>query len=209
MSRSQKLFGRIEKKVPDVVLCKDMLVVLPTQRILRGFLLETTIAKDMVYLWRVVTPLYRPMRRVRLDYSNRIPKGERLFVNRDAIGESAQMFCEIIAGHIQFLRSVERPQDFLRHISPWIRNPSINFRFDLALTYYLIGNVSEARQIILQLDAEIARLHRQTPYPVDRSIQEAARLIRSDDLKLKTVLEQWENQNVETLGLQQSRLAPA
>ena len=46
MSRSKRIFGLIKKELPGVELCKDMLVVLPTEHILRGFLLEATIEKD-------------------------------------------------------------------------------------------------------------------------------------------------------------------
>ncbi len=72
VSRSKRIFGLIKKELPDVELCKDMLVVLPTEHILRGFLIEATIEKGRIYLWRVVTPLHRPMRHVILNYSDRI-----------------------------------------------------------------------------------------------------------------------------------------
>jgi hypothetical protein len=62
-----------------------MFVVLPTEHILRGFLIEATIEKDRIYFWRVATPLHRPMRSVFLDYSTRIPEGGLdIYVHRDA-----------------------------------------------------------------------------------------------------------------------------
>jgi hypothetical protein len=82
MSRSTRIFRLIARDLPGVVLCKDMLVVVPTERILRGFLLETTTERDRVYLWKVVTPLYRPMRHVILDYSDRIPEtGDDVYID--------------------------------------------------------------------------------------------------------------------------------
>ncbi len=85
MSRSKRIFGLIKKELPGVELCKDMLVVLPTEHVLRGFLIETTTERDRIYLWRVVTPLHRPMRSVLLDYSTRIPEGgPDVYVRRDA-----------------------------------------------------------------------------------------------------------------------------
>ena len=68
MSRSRRLFRWIQKKLPGLVLCKSMLVVPPTEHIVRGFLLEATSEKDKVYLWKVVTPLLRPMRHVILNF---------------------------------------------------------------------------------------------------------------------------------------------
>jgi len=35
----------IKKELPGLELCRDMLLVVPTERIVRGFLIETTITR--------------------------------------------------------------------------------------------------------------------------------------------------------------------
>jgi hypothetical protein len=206
MSRSTKIFGLIERDLPGVELCRDMLVVLPTEHILRGFLIETTAERGRVYLWRVVTPLHRPMRSVFLDYSNRIPEsGEDVYINSNAYKASADVIRAIISEHLEYLQAVRRPQDFLRHIGRMIGNSSINFRFDLALTYYRVGNVLQCKEILRALDIEVDQLDEKLRMPIDRSIRDAAREIESNPMGFADLLDQWENRNIETLGLQRSR----
>ncbi len=208
MNRSERIFGHIEKSMAGVVLCKDMLVVVPTRHVLRGFLLETTSERDMVYLWRVVMPLYRSTTTVFLDYSDRIPSGQKVHVARNALLESADTVRHIIAEHLEFLQNIQIPEEFLRHVSDWIGNSSINFRFDLALTYYLIGEVRQSMKILEQLDVEVDRLERKMRMPIDQMIQRAAQVAAADPAGLSSLLDHWEKTNIETLGLQEL-LAPS
>ena len=207
MSRSKKIFGLIKKSLPGVELCKDMLVVLPTEHILRGFLIETTTEKGRVYLWRVVTPLHRPMRSVFLDYGSRIPKDRDVHIDNNAYGESAAMVGAIVSENFGYLQKVRHPRDFLRHISWMIGNSSINFRFDLALTYYRVGNVRQCKDILRALDVEVDQLEPKFRMPVDEAIKRAAREMESNPMGLTPLLDEWENRNIETLGLQASRLS--
>src|SRR5258705_9084034 len=118
MSRSRSLFRLIQKSMPDLVLCKDMLVIPPTEHVVRGFLLEATSQRERVYLWKVTTPLLRPMRRVILNYSDRISKGEpNLYIRKDSFEESAENIRNIISDDVEYLRSIRHPHDFLRHAS--------------------------------------------------------------------------------------------
>ena len=102
MSRSKRLFRWIQKNLPGLVLCKDMLVVPPTEHIVRGFVLEATSQKERVYLWKVVTPLLRPIGSVILNYSDRISGTEKeLYIKKDAFEQSAENIRNIISKHIR------------------------------------------------------------------------------------------------------------
>jgi len=76
MSMQRKTLRLIQPRLKGTRLCKDVLVVLPTEHLLRGFLFERTPYKEMHYLWRVITPLYHPANHIYLDYSKRLSKGE-------------------------------------------------------------------------------------------------------------------------------------
>jgi hypothetical protein len=201
MSRSRTLFQIIERNLSGVALCKDMLVVFPTSHILRGFLLETTTVKDHLYLWRVIAPLYRPMDRVFLDYSTRIPKGERIYLQRGAFKASAETIRAIIEGHIGYLESVYTPRDFLRHIGWMIGNSEIRFRFDFALTQYRVGDIRKAQELFQGLDNDVDRMEEGRRLPVDNSIKQAAKLIATHPEQLGPLLDKWESENIENLGL--------
>ena len=207
MSRSKKIFAMIKKGLPGVELCRDMLVVPPTEHIVRGFLIENTTEKGRVYLWRVVTPLHRPMRSVILDYSDRIPQtGEDIYIN-DTSEDSANTIRDLIGEHLEYLQSVRRPQDFLRHVGRMIGNSSINFRFDLALTFYRIGDLGRCRNMLRVLDEDVDKLDSEFRLPVDQLVKQAAHQIESDPSTFGRLLDRWENENIERLGLLPSRTA--
>jgi hypothetical protein len=209
MSRSKKIFAMIQKGLPGIELCKDMLVVPPTEHILRGFLIENTTERGRVYVWRVVTPLHRPMSSIILDYSDRIPQSGGDIYIKDTSQESANAIRAIVGEHLGYLRGVRRPEDFFRHIARMIGNSSINFRFDLALTYYRIGDIGQCRDMLRILTLDVDKLDRKLRMPVDQAIKQAADQMASEPDALGRLLDRWENENIERLGLLASRRDPS
>lgn len=57
MSIQRKTLQLVRGNLKGTRLCKDVLVVLPTEHLLRGFVFERTLVKEMYYLWRVIMPL--------------------------------------------------------------------------------------------------------------------------------------------------------
>jgi hypothetical protein len=162
----------------------------------------------MVYLWRVVMPLHRPMKYVVLDYSNRLSHGEKVFINRQAYAESAERVRSIIVEHIPFLQALQSPAEFLQHIS-WMRgNPSIPFRADLALTYFRLGELQQARELLRAVNRELDepyRLQQEVGHPELKQkfdeLRQMARCIEEDPDQLAALIDTWEKQNIETFGL--------
>ena len=208
MSRSKRVFNFVQKKLPGFVLCKDMLVVPPTEHIVRGFLLEATAEKDRVYLWKVVTPLLRPIRHVILDYSERVFGSEpSLYIRRDAFEDSAEKVRDIISGHVEYLRGVRQPADFLRHASWVVEGSPLLARLDQALIHYVIGNVPQSTRVLRRLDEEADSWDSGRREYVGPLLKEIVRSIDEDPAALAGLLRQWEEQNVERLGLQPTRMA--
>jgi hypothetical protein len=146
------------------------------------------------------------MKSVFLDYSHRIPEtGEDVYVDSRDYQLSAARICSIIVENLENVRNIRTPQDFLRHVAWMIGNRSINFRFDLALTYYLVGDVHRCREILRSLDVEVDQLDYKILLPVDQAIKRAAREIESDSASFKRLLDEWESSNVDRLGLLPSR----
>ena len=84
-----------------------------------------------------------------------------------------------------------------------IRNKSINFRFDLALTYYRVGELQQCKDILRELDVEVDQLDATFRMPVDEVIKQVARQIEANPAGLAALLDEWEDTNIETLGLEQ------
>jgi hypothetical protein len=209
MSRSTKIFGLIASQIPGVMLCKDMLVVAPTERILRGFLLETTTERNRVYLWRVVAPLYRSISHVILDYSDRIPKtGEDVYIDSDAYEKSAVAIGAIIVneGHLAYLKKIKRPQDFRRHASWIAKSSSVLQKFDLALTHYLIGDVKQSTEAMRALSKEVDQLDQKRQEYIGPLVKQAMHELATNPEGLDPLLDRWVKQNIETFGLQPTQI---
>jgi hypothetical protein len=196
MGIQRKTLQLIQRRLKGTQLCKDVLVVLPTEHILRGFAFERTLSKDMYYLWRVITPLYMPANLLFLDYSKRISKGGYLRLTREGLDETAERIASIMSpGHLSYLRRVRGPKEFLKHVGWMAGNTMLNFRVDLALTHYLLGNVDQCIKILERLPLE------DLPPPFRIHIVPFFTELRTRPAAAAARLQAWERENVERLGL--------
>ena len=156
MSMSRTALKLVQKSLPQLRLCKSMLVLPPTKHILRAYHFERTPYKGAFYLWRVVAPLFR----VTLNYSRRIPKGEQVHLSRDNPHESAAIVTEIVSENIGYLEEVRTPADFLNHIGWMVGNDTPKFLLDLAMTYFLVERHHEAHAAAQEASAEAEKLVR-------------------------------------------------
>src|SRR5262249_25471384 len=129
-----------------------------------------------------------------------------LYIRRDAFEESAEKVRDIISGHVEYLRGVRRPADFLRHTSRVMEGPLLA-RLDRALVHYVIGNVLQAASMLRALDEEADGWDSGRREYVGPLLKEIVRTIDKDPAALGELLGEWEEQNVERLGLQPSRMA--
>ena len=196
MGIQRKTLQLIQRRLKGTQLCKDVLVVLPTEHILRGFAFERTLSKDMYYLWRVITPLYMPANPLFLDYSDRISKGGYLRLTREGLDETAERIASIMSpGHLSYLRRVRGPKEFLKHVGWMAGNTMLNFRVDLALTHYLLGNVDQCIKILERLPLE------ELAAPIRLHIVPFFTELRTCPAAAAARLQAWERENVERLGL--------
>lgn len=177
-------------------LCRDVLVVLPTEHLLRGFVFEPTTEKGMYYLWRVVMPLYLPANTIILNYSKRISKGDKFRLTRSGLDQAAEHIAAVMSpGHLSYLRKVRGPKEFLKHVDWMAGNTTVNFNMDLALTHYMLGNVSKCIEIVERMPLE------------DLAPSFRARIVafvselRTRPADAAARVQSWERENIERLGL--------
>jgi hypothetical protein len=201
MSIKLKTLRLIQRRLKGTQLCKDVLVVIPTEHILRGFLFDRTLSKDMYYLWRVITPLYMPANPIFLDYSKRMSKGRYFRLTRETLDETAEHVASIMSpGHLSYLRRVRGPKEFLKHVGWMAGNTGLNFRVDLALTHYLLGNVDQCIKILERLPLE------DLPLPFRVHIVPFFAELRTSPAAAAARLQAWERENVERLGLAETMI---
>jgi hypothetical protein len=186
----------IQRNLKGTQLCKDVLVVLPTEHILRGFVFERTLVKEMYYLWRVIMPLYRPVNTIILNYSTRILDGEPVQLTRSQLAETAELIAASMSpGHLSYLRKVKGPREFLKHVNWMAGNTMVNFRIDLALTHYMVGNVRECIKILKSIPVE------SLPPRFRAYVVPFATELRTSPKDANSRILSWERENIERLGL--------
>lgn len=196
MSIQRDTLQLIQSTLTGTRLCKDVLVVLPTEHLLRGFLFERTLEKEIYYLWRVIMPLYRPANTIILNYSKRISNGEKFRLTRSGLNEISQRIAAIVSpGHLSYLRRVRGPKEFLKHVSWMAGNTMVNFRIDLALTHYMAGNVAECIKMLESIPLE------SLPPKLRAYVVPFATELRTSPEEAAARVQSWERENIERLGL--------
>jgi hypothetical protein len=196
MAITRRVLKKLQESLPEMRLCKKVLVVAPTQRIVRGFMFERTMVKDRYFFRRVLLPLYSPTDSLHLSYSQRIPGGLKTFhpspENVDEISD--EILQVIVDGHLEELRNIRRLEDFLR-VKP--THSGLATGVEMAVTHYLLG---DADKCIAMLEEALAANH----YPDYPHAIRATALL--EDLKTNPALaaqriESWEREHIERLGL--------
>ncbi len=201
MSIKLKALRLIQRRLKGTRLCKDVLVVLPTEHILRAFVFDRTLSKEMYNLWRVITPLYKPANRLYLTYSATISKGGYIRLTREGLDETVERITSVMSpGHLSYLRRVRGPKEFLKHVGWMAGNTSLNFRVDLALTHYLLGDVDQCLKILEGLPLEDLNA------PLRANIIPFFTELRTSPADAASRLQAWERENVERLGLAETMI---
>jgi hypothetical protein len=202
MTMSGKALRLLQKSFSDLRLCKDMLVIPPTEHIIRCFIFERTPYKGLFYFWRVVLPLYTPWPVITLGYSKRLAKGSYIDLSESELEQSAENLVQIISqGELDDLRAIRQPQDFLDRFGGASVNtgftPMIS-PFDAALTYYLVGNIPFCLDILDDFASEDLQPGR---VDIHLSARDLARELRIDPSAGERKIRALEKINIERFAL--------
>jgi hypothetical protein len=202
MTMSGKALRLLQKSFSDLRLCKDMLVIPPTEHIIRCFIFERTPYKGLFYFWRVVLPLYTQWPVITLGYSKRLAKGSYIDLSESELEQSAENLVQIISqGELDDLRAIRQPQDFLDRFGGASVNtgftPMIS-PFDAALTYYLVGNIPFCLDILDDFASEDLQPGR---VDIHLSARDLARELRIDPSAGERKIRALEKINIERFAL--------
>jgi hypothetical protein len=202
MTMSGKALRLLQKSFGDLRLCKALLVVPPTEHIIRCFLFERTPYKGLFYFWRVVLPLYTQWPVVTLNYGKRLAKGGYVDLSESQLERSVQQLAQIIsAGELDDLRAIRQPREFLDRFGGASADdgftPMIS-PFDAALTYYLVGNIPFCLDVLDDFACEDLQ-----PGSVDihLSARDLAREMRIDSSAGEKKIKTLEKINIERFAL--------
>ena len=208
MSIPKRVLSIVARSMKGVCLCKNVLVVTPTEHIMRGFFIDRTAHKNKYNLWKVVVPLYRPMHLLILNYSKQIQGPNWLTIERDQIPVAAQRVTEyILDGHLDHLKRLRSPKEFLEHISWMIGNDTDHFLFDYAVTQYMLGNHAACLASLETINHrnESAKMPRPNIFTCAK---EFIPKLRTSPCEVAEVLEQLEKTNVTQFALEPTMIRP-
>lgn len=198
----------VERSIKGVCLCKALLVVSPTEHILRGFFIDRTGHKGKYNLWKVIVPLYIPMRSIILDYSNIIgPRGDWLTIATDELRDAADRVAGfILDGHLEHVKRLRGPKEFLEHVSWMIGNNTEQFLFDYAVTQYMLGNHATC---LATLEAVVAKdMRGMRPGDVFTWAKEIIPKLKTNPSEVARILQQFEQTNVNQFALAPTLIGP-
>ena len=142
MARSLKaeLIQLIARNMRSVEISKGMIILKPTDHIVRGFLLEGSAYKGVFYAWAMVVPLFGIMQNVSLNYSRRIIFGqnrsEKIETDEQRKLETALFLTQLFEKHyIDDLSEIRTPHDFVIKfpIGDMFIRPNMAFEYAVAL----------------------------------------------------------------------------
>jgi hypothetical protein len=141
-------------------------------------------------------PLYRPANTIILNYSMRISKGDKFRLTKLGLNQTAERIAAVMSpGHLSHLRKVKGPREFLKHVNWMAGNTMVNFRIDLALTHYMVGNVPECIKMLESIPVE------SLPPKFRAYVVAFATELRTNPQDAASRIQSWERENIETLGL--------
>lgn len=194
MSATEAVLRKLQEALPGTRLCKDVLVLAPMERILRGFTFERTIEKGRYYFWYVVIPLYTPLDFFALDGSKRFH--DPVYLRAENVDEVSRHLHRIIMdGHLELLRNVCTPKDFLAYGKA---SDGTVYIYE-ALTHYVLGNVSRCRNTFRKRAEELRLADSKTT-----AIRELIRFFDELDSRPESAarrIKRWERASIETFGL--------
>lgn len=151
MTMSGKALKNLEASFDGLRVCKNALVVSPTEHIIRYFTFERTPYKGLFYFWSVVLPLYTKYTFF-TGNGTRLAKGDYIDLGEAEFERSIARLAEIISQNaFADLRSIATPQDYLDRFGGPAANEGYTPRisaFHAALTYYLVGKIHFCIEIL-------------------------------------------------------------
>ncbi|HKY06850.1 MAG TPA: hypothetical protein VJQ55_01350 [Candidatus Binatia bacterium] len=196
VSPTKIVLQKVQHFLPETRLCKDVLAVSPTKRILRGFIFDRSIMPGMYYLWAFVMPLYTPKPFVFLNYGDRLAQGETFHITRDNVDDVSERIAAVIAdGTLDRIRNIDEPKRFFSHF----KRPLRVHLLDFGLTHYVLGRPDQCLRM-LEKDAQRLSPHRSKRDWVEEALLFLEEL-KADPSAAARRIENWESANVDKLGL--------
>jgi hypothetical protein len=156
MRSFNKFAESIASRIGGAEVVKNMVVLFPTEFIVRGFLFERTPVKNEYYLWRLIVPLFSPvLHGVALNYSKRISLDGRTqaYIRIDGADDDLlQGIANILkVEQVPNLREMESVQAFLSEFKDSGLDWRPNTKLDLAFARLLCGELDRAEEALSEI----------------------------------------------------------
>jgi hypothetical protein len=152
----------------------DLIILSPTERIVRGYCFERSSEKDVFYLWKLVVPLYCPtMQNLTLNYSERVSFDElgplSVKVSGDYVALAQSLMGKLIDKYGVELEELSSIHCFLQKFEHDRESVRPNILLDHAIAHCLIDDQDGARTRLKKI------LSSQSKSPILPRVQEIAK----------------------------------
>lgn len=198
MSVSRTFLRRIQKSVSGTVLCKKILVVVPTKHILRGFCFQGTRRKSTFSFYQVVMPLYTYRDHLYLSYSEDLTKTKRVHLVTEEIDTISEQVLKMVDESLPHLRSIRGPKEFLEWNSWMVSADRYHITIDLALTHFMLGDAQLCLKILEDLTVGSSL---EPDRDGNENLKPFIHELRTEPSMAAQRIHAWERANIERFGL--------
>jgi hypothetical protein len=187
-------------RLTDFELIQDLLLMRPTEHIVRGFIFERSSAKDHFYLLRLISPLFSPVTpNLSLNYSDRISLDGRtvahLHVQGEKCGELEKILQVLDFKQVPVLRSVTGPEGFIRYCSE-LTISRVNMKLELAIAHCLVEDTSAGKALMTEVFSETRGEEHPFFVEVREQTQRVFDALEAGHHEFHSLIREFENQNV-------------
>lgn len=212
MSKVTKFAKYVCDHLTDFELIRDLIVLQPTEHIVRGFSFDRSSTKDCYYILRIIVPLFSPvMPNLSLNYSERISidgRGDSLVKIQKTECDDREKLLEILKfEHIPFLRNLSGAEDFIRYCSG-INMIRPNMKLEFALAHCIVGNFSLGKSLLFEVIEVITPVIAEEPFffSVRNQAQRVLDAVEAGGSELYSLIQEFENENMQKHFPQLTRL---
>lgn len=149
----KKILAAVAAGEKNLELLKDVVLIKPTEHIVRGLFLERTSIPNRFYAWSLIVPLFGLLENLSLNYSTRISwdqgRKQQIIIEGDNVEEAAHALARIFAEkYIPELQTIVTAADFAKRFSRGGESDYLNIRFEMALAHCISDEFEEGRSIL-------------------------------------------------------------
>ncbi len=196
----RQLYTAIQRIVPDLVVHKEMAIVEPRNRILRGVAIENSSSSDQCYVWMFVQPLFEPPPfQLAFGLGERLRHGSALW----RVSDADELAHKVATEGVTFWSPASTPEG----LASWSFLDGSVYEYAMRAKALALIACRAWRPAVEELTRALGLLAGGQGWRADmaQKLDALKTFVERDPEGAHAQLAQWEAENVRTLGLDKVR----